>query len=68
MHYRCLRDERPSKPYEFIGFGVFHTRIRTVVTALFLSLSKKKKGFGAMDVTKSYESICFGYIPLLQTV
>ncbi len=21
LSYRCLRNERPSKPYEFIGFG-----------------------------------------------
>ena len=48
-HYRCLRNKRPSKPYEFISFG-----------AMDVTKPYEFIGFGAMDVTKPYTCIKFG--------
>ena len=46
--YRCLRNKRPSKPYELIRFG-----------AMDVTKPYELIGFGAMDVTKPYELLGF---------
>ncbi len=46
-HYRCLRHERPSKPHEFIGFGVMDA-----------TKPKTNMGFGDIHGPKRYE--CMG--------
>ena len=48
-HYRCLRNKRPSKPCEFIGFG-----------AMDVTKPYKLIRFGAIAITKPYKFIGFG--------
>ncbi len=54
--YRCLRNKRPSKPYEFIGFGAMD------VTKLY-----KFIWFGDSHGPKAYTFIGFGWAFISQT-
>ncbi len=55
-YYRCLRNERPSEPYKFIGFG-----------AMEVTKPYKFIWFGDIDGTKPYEFIRFLWAFISQT-
>ena len=55
-HYRCLRNKRQSKPYEFIGFG-----------AMDVTKPYKFIGFGDIHGPKPYKFIGFRWAFISQT-
>ncbi len=56
-HYRCLRNKRPSEPYEFIGFGT-----------IFFAKPCACIWFGGTHGPKSYKLIGFRWALISQTL